>query len=112
MTQAQLARALRVQQNVLARLEDGGRADPRLSTVVAVARALGVSVDALLVHAGIVSQPPTRRAAQQQILEVARAARAAREELSVLDAALAQVEVVARPARTAQRRKTTAGRRA
>lgn len=48
LTQADLAAELRVSQNVVARLENGERADPRLSTLVRLSAALDISIDDLV----------------------------------------------------------------
>lgn len=47
LTQAQLSQRARVPLPTLRNLEQGHRADPRLSTVVALARALGVELERL-----------------------------------------------------------------
>jgi transcriptional regulator with XRE-family HTH domain len=91
LTQAQLARALGVQQNVVARLEDGGRPDPRLSTIVAIAQALGISIDALVAEAGLIAQPVRPDVARERLATTAIAARTAREQLAQLDATLEQL---------------------
>ena len=97
MTQAQLARALQVQQNVVARLEGGGRADPRLSTVVAVAEALGVTIDSLVSAAGLTSATASASSTRSQLLEAARVAAIARQQLAELDETLAQLAGKKRP---------------
>ena len=99
MTQAQLARALGVQQNVVARLEDGGRADPRFSTVLAIAQALGVSVDALAADAALVSSPVSRDVTQARLAAAVHTARTARAQLAELDASLEQFASTAPPPR-------------
>ena len=91
LTQAQLARALGVQQNVVARLEDGGRADPRLSTVLAIAQALGMSVDTLAAEAGLTTAPVRRDVMQARLAATVHAARVAREQLAELDETLEQL---------------------
>jgi transcriptional regulator with XRE-family HTH domain len=48
LTQARLARAAGLSAAVVASVEQGQRADPRFSTVIKLARALGVSVDDLV----------------------------------------------------------------
>ena len=48
LTQARLARAAGLSAAIVASLEQGQRADPRVSTVIKLARALGVPVDELL----------------------------------------------------------------
>jgi transcriptional regulator with XRE-family HTH domain len=48
MTQQQLAVAAKLSISVVTQLEQGAKEDPRLSTVVALAGALGVTVDELL----------------------------------------------------------------
>lgn len=107
LTQAQLARALGIQQNVLARLEDGGRADPRLSTILAITQALGISIDALVVEAGLSKQPLRPDVARELLATTALAARRAREQLADLDGTLEQL---ASAAPTASGRRTQ-GRR-
>jgi transcriptional regulator with XRE-family HTH domain len=92
MTQAQLARALEVQQNVVARLEDNGRPDPRLSTVVAISQALGISIDVLVAEAGLAAKRPAPAALQARYHRAAQAAHLAREHLAALDAALAEID--------------------
>jgi transcriptional regulator with XRE-family HTH domain len=48
MSQQALAIAAGLSISVVTQLEQGTKADPRISTVVALAKALGVSVDALV----------------------------------------------------------------
>jgi transcriptional regulator with XRE-family HTH domain len=48
LSQMALAVAAGLSLNAVARLEQGGIPDPRLSTVVAIARALGVTLDQLV----------------------------------------------------------------
>lgn len=95
MTQAVLAKALGVPQGVVARLETGGRPDPRLSTVVAVAKALSISIDQLLTEAGLLPVPP-RNAFKEAVSEAVQLARRARKELAAADRALAEVETIGR----------------
>jgi transcriptional regulator with XRE-family HTH domain len=52
MTQQGLANAAGLSMAVVSQLEQGLRADPRTSTLVALAKALGVTVDALAVGPG------------------------------------------------------------
>jgi transcriptional regulator with XRE-family HTH domain len=52
MSQQALAVAAGLSMSVVAQLEQGQREDPRISTVAALARALGVTVDAILSGAG------------------------------------------------------------
>jgi transcriptional regulator with XRE-family HTH domain len=93
MTQAALAKALGVPQGVVARLETGGRPDPRLSTIVAVARALGVSLDVLVADAGLLPKPAvTSLDLRAAVHEAATTAKSARKALSELDQALVAVE--------------------
>lgn len=104
MTQATLAKALGVPQGVVARLETGGRPDPRLSTIVAVARALGASIDALVADAGLTPPPATRRAAQEAVAEAVSVARRARRELAAADRALGEIESLVSPKPRRKRR--------
>jgi transcriptional regulator with XRE-family HTH domain len=92
MTQAALAKALGVPQGVVARLETGGRPDPRLSTVLAVANALGVSIDALVEDAGLTPVLPSRRVLHEAVIEAVGTARRVRKELTAFDRALSQIE--------------------
>jgi transcriptional regulator with XRE-family HTH domain len=108
LSQAELARALGIQQNVLARLEDGGRADPRLSTIVAVTQALGISIDELVAEAGLTPHPVRPAVARELLATTALAARTAREQLAELDATLEQLAPAApspRAGRAPSRRK-------
>jgi transcriptional regulator with XRE-family HTH domain len=101
MTQAQLARALEVQQNVVARLEDGGRPNPSLSTIIAISQALGISIDALVADAGLANPPAGARALSARLLEAGRVARLARQQLAALDQTLAEFD----PKRPVKRRR-------
>jgi transcriptional regulator with XRE-family HTH domain len=94
LTQADLAHALRVPQTTIARLESGGRADPRFSTVALIAAALGVSLDALAVEAGLAGQRPSAGDVAETIGSAAAAARIARKRLIELDQALESIETL------------------
>jgi transcriptional regulator with XRE-family HTH domain len=59
LSQQALAVAAGLSMSVVAQLEQGVRADPKISTVAALARALGVSVDALL--EGAPGEPPAAK---------------------------------------------------
>lgn len=94
MTQAELARALGVTQTTIGRLEAGGRADPRFSTVASIADALQVSLDTLARDAGISIERPTREQAAETIGKAVHAARLARKTLAEADAVLESVEAL------------------
>ncbi len=52
MSQQALAMAAGLSMSVVSQLEQGYRDDPRISTVAAIARALGVTIDELMPKAG------------------------------------------------------------
>jgi transcriptional regulator with XRE-family HTH domain len=60
MTQQELAFASGLSLSMIAQLEQGAKTDPRMSTLTALAAALGVSVDHLT-GVGTAAAPPPRR---------------------------------------------------
>ncbi len=103
LTQAELAHELGVPQSTIARLERGGRTDPRLSTVIAIAGALHVSLDQLAFEAGLAARPPRAADVADQVGEAVSAARTARKALGDLDRALESVESLPGKARGPRR---------
>jgi len=81
MTQSELAHELRVSQNVVGRLESGGRTDPRLSTMLRLSAALGISLDELAVIGGLLPESATRKGSAPKTIEVLRRVREAKKAL-------------------------------
>ena len=100
MTQAELADALGVTQNLVGRLEAGGRNDPRTSTLVRLCKTLGTSLDELVGAAGLLPDAAAR-SGRDSAVPLLRRIREARKALSDLDVALAEMDelVRERPAR-------------
>ncbi len=103
MTQAELATALRVSQNIVGRLESGGRSDPRLSTVIRLTKILGISIDALTASAGLTARARSRQELKSELMAVARQARSARHALDEMQGALSRLEALASPDRLVSR---------
>lgn len=61
MSQQALAMAAGLSMSVVAQLEQGYRDDPRISTVAALARALGVAIDELMPAGGRGETTPTKK---------------------------------------------------
>ncbi|HEY7153115.1 MAG TPA: helix-turn-helix transcriptional regulator [Gemmataceae bacterium] len=61
LSQQALATAAGLSISVVTTIEQGQRDDPRISTVVALARALGIGVDALLSDAAPSDSAPAKR---------------------------------------------------
>jgi transcriptional regulator with XRE-family HTH domain len=61
MTQQSLAVAAGLSISVVVQLENGLRDDPRISTVAALARALGVTIDELIPTTGQGEPPPAKK---------------------------------------------------
>jgi transcriptional regulator with XRE-family HTH domain len=80
-----------MQQATLARLETGGRAEPRFTTIAAIAEALGTSLDVLAVEAGLMTTLPKPSELRQKVREAIRAAREARQVIAAADASLSQI---------------------
>lgn len=55
LTQAELARRAGMSLNGIAQIEQGGRTDPHISTLIGIARSLGVAIEDLLDE-----EPPMR----------------------------------------------------
>lgn len=94
LTQAQLASALGVSQNIIGRLESGGRADPRLSTLIRLREVLKVSLDDLAVSAGLSKAQPSGRATDRRIAQTLGKLRQSRKSASELVSALKELEDV------------------
>jgi transcriptional regulator with XRE-family HTH domain len=92
LTQADVAHALQVPQTTIARLESGGRADPRFSTIALIAEALGVSLNSLAVEAGLIAQRPKPGDVTERVGKAVAVARVARKRLAELDQALGDIE--------------------
>ena len=86
-TQEELATLMGVKQNHISAIETGKLVDPRASTIEKLARALGVSVDALL--AG--DEDPEAAGVEYQIEQRGVALREMAEKWEVLDDAQRQV---------------------
>jgi transcriptional regulator with XRE-family HTH domain len=99
MSQAELARSLGIQQATLGRLESGGRADPRFTTIVAIAAALGASLDALAIEAGLLAPLPSSNELRLAVRQAVQAARDGRRAIADVDDALARVEGLGAPAK-------------
>ncbi len=92
MTQAELAAALRVSQNIVGRLESGGRSDPRLSTVIRLTQILGISIDSLTETAGLTARARTRASLQSELIAVNQQVRTAKRALMQLQTVLNKIE--------------------
>lgn len=92
LTQAELARELGVSQNVVGRLESGGRKDPRLSTMLGVSAVLGISLDELAAIGGLIEESSPKKGTAPKTIELLRRVRDAKKALTKTVEALEDLE--------------------